>query len=244
MEKGQEQLNTIMAILRDRDPDAPVDFSVREPVLDMEATLRGSKEIYASFVALCSDCVVHHSRFKNKASSSRSVSEWFTVHDEALCMVILENCVYKWNSEYTLRRELNRESNNNELHLDAVLHLKLDRAMKNSLPRTKYSERVEGEGTNRGWSLEGVERFMVIKTKVEETRQTEQQSTWMVYAADAIKTMFRQNASYKGGRIRRMTGVTDESNKRMRIMNNSNLSEFSSSSNTTGLDNITNQEAV
>ena len=149
MEKGQEQLNTIMAILRDRDPDAPVDFSVREPVLDMEATLRGSKEIYASFVALCSDCVVHHSRFKNKGSSSRSVSEWFTVHDEALCMVILENCVYKWNSEYTLRRELNRDSNNNELHLDAVLHLKLDRAMKNSLPRTKYSERVEGEGTNR-----------------------------------------------------------------------------------------------
>ena len=219
---GSNVLQTIMSLLKQQDPDLDT-IDARVPIVDTIALVHSSKEIYASFVALCGNCVVHHTKYKSKACIGTDLN-WFTVDDEALSMLILENCVHKWNSEYTIRRSLNQEQNDGVVHLDAVLAMKMSREIKQTLPRTKFTERSEGEGNIGGWSVEGVERFKVLKLHVKQVRADE--ARWGDYedhaAIEIRKTFYKKNVTNKRKRINSETvnGPT--------IYNDKELSIFSS----------------
>ena len=61
--QGEEQFDTIMSLLKMADPDHETEES-REATLRTTDVVYGSKDIYASFVALCGDCVVMYPSLK------------------------------------------------------------------------------------------------------------------------------------------------------------------------------------
>ena len=66
------------------------------------------KEIYSSFLMMCGPCIMPQKTYVYMSSlSESSVDNWFTVDDEALCVVLLENSLTKWNEEFDHRLGLN-----------------------------------------------------------------------------------------------------------------------------------------
>ena len=127
----------------------------QETVFDMKAVHLNS-DLYTSFLHLCAICVVPDQRFKHMIKDKKPLHEWFTVDDEALAMVILENSVLKWNKEFALKI----------VNPATFFTVVLTKNQRRSLPTARFTEVRDGNKLLTGWGSPGVGRFTELKQEV------------------------------------------------------------------------------
>ena len=123
------------------------------------------KDKYASFVTFCASCIVGSQKYKGCLLSENSCAEWHTPDDEAMCWLILENGVKKWNKEFKLKKEKMNTGSRNYLGFQSI---KLTKEEKGTLPASKYTEKRTNSESKKlsGWDHEGVTRFKDLKMEI------------------------------------------------------------------------------
>ena len=101
-------------------------------------------------------CIVSAHRYK-KNRLTEPLSQWFTLTDEAFLLVCLESYTRKWSYEYTQEFETQAEK----------------AALPAEAPGPMYTGRLQG--TKRGWTHAGIERFNQLMIKVARDRQANAQ---------------------------------------------------------------------
>ena len=119
------------------------------------------KEVYSSFLIMCCPCIMPQKTYVYMSSLVESdVNEWFTVDDEALCIVLLENSLSRWNEEYLHRLSLQTPSGEDKFSV------KLDLKTVTFSPPRYSTSKQEEDKKNTGWTCDGINRFMEIKDDV------------------------------------------------------------------------------
>ena len=135
-----------------------------------------TKELYASFVGMCAGCIVGYHRYKTSLRKHLShdpegqCHKWLTPDDEAMCWLMIENGVDKWNAEFNVR--CNRILQNDAAqgpNYGGFQSTKLPKEDKDGLPMLKYTEKLTENGRKKlcGWDHMGVARFKTLKREIE-----------------------------------------------------------------------------
>ena len=112
----------------------------------------GSWNEYKAILDKTLQCIVSAHKYK-KNRLTTPLSEWFTFTDEAFLLVCLESYKRKWTYEYTKEFGTREEK----------------AALPPEAPGPLYTGRLQG--TKRGWTNAGIQRFNEIMLKVARDRQ-------------------------------------------------------------------------
>ena len=185
--QGCKDLDRIIAICQEDEESSELMET------DMFTVLK-SKEDYSSFLLLCAGAVRPSTVYADRVRNEASIETWITTDDEALCWVILQNSVRRWNKEYILRHH--NKITNSANQMKGILEVKLTKEEKNSLPAAIYTERkVDTQRKLCGWNEEGITSFSDIKKSIEKFRveaASETGEQWKEYSGMAIHVMMKR----------------------------------------------------
>ena len=116
----------------------------------------GSWNEYKAILDKTLQCIVSAHKYK-KNRLTTLLSEWFTFTDEAFLLVCLESYRRKWTYEYTEEFGTPEEK----------------AALPPEAPGPLYTGRLQG--TKRGWTNDGIQRFNELMLKVARDRQANAQ---------------------------------------------------------------------
>ena len=136
-----------------------------------------TKELYASYVGMCAGCIVGYHRYKTALRKHLSQDPeglchmWLTPDDEAMCWLMIENAVNKWNAEFTVRcnQVLQNDTGAQGPNYGGFQSTRLTKQDKETLPMLKYTEKLTENGRKKlcGWDHIGVARFKTLKSEIE-----------------------------------------------------------------------------
>ena len=140
-----------------------------------------TKELYASFVGMCAGCIVGYHRYKTSLRKYLSSDpdglchNWLTSDDEAMCWLMIENAVDKWNAEFTVRCNQVLQNTNTGTqgpNYGGFQATKLTKRDKEGLPMLKYTEKITENNRKKlcGWDHHGVDRFKTLKNEIDQFR--------------------------------------------------------------------------
>ena len=137
-----------------------------------------TKDAYASFVGMCASGIVGYHRYKTALRKYLAKGRdglchnWITPDDEAMCWLMIENGLGKWNAEFELRSsEFDRRANDNSdfTNYGGFQSTKLTKVQRRDLPLLKYTEKTTESGKKKlcAWSHSAVTRFKKLKREIQ-----------------------------------------------------------------------------
>ena len=158
---------------------------------DVSKLVHNSQEEYATFFKTFSKAVIPDRKLKNMI---RCYNEFpfelnFTVHDEALLMITLENNLKKWKFELEVKLAKNPD------HPSTITECKLTSPEKKCLPLSRYTMGSDTGGNLRtGWNVAGVKRFTFFLDKCKLFRQRNDYHDITVFTIDNYEPVKKRPA--------------------------------------------------
>ena len=166
-QRGQVNLDEMMALMKN-----VKNFSGR--VFQKLNT----KEKYASFVGMCASCIMGYHRYRTalrkyiamNKSGAGLCHNWLTPDDEAMCWLMIENGLAKWNAEFEKRSKQfqENESSSDNPNYGGFQSTKLTKDQKRALPLLKYTEKTTMSGKKKlcAWTHDAINRFKKLKREI------------------------------------------------------------------------------
>ena len=135
-----------------------------------------TKDKYASFLGMSASGIVGYHRYKTNlrkhiARDPKGLCHnWITPDDEAMCWLMIENGLEKWNVEFKLRCEKIEQSDDSDgPNYGGFQSTRLTKIQRCNLPFLKYTEKTTDAGKKKlcAWDLKAVARFKKLKREVE-----------------------------------------------------------------------------
>ena len=203
---GCKGLDEIIKICRDK-PDDLLNMNMFQVL--------GSEKAYASFLLFCAQSVRPYSVYIEKVRCKEDIDNWITSDDDALCWVILQNSVERWNSEYALR--IGKRTMESEYSVKGIMEIKLTKEEKNSLPPSLYTEsKTDTKRKFCGWDETGIRAFREIKCANIQFRKNSMAETsivWRGYKNTALDTMVKELDKHSPSSKRKAASARNEREK-------------------------------
>ena len=168
-------------------------------------TIHTSKHHYTAFLHLFARSVLPTAQWKEMIFGNHENdmnNGIFTSHDEALCLVIMDNNIEKWKMEVELKVQ-----KTTGLTTD-LRYVNLTSDDKSKVPKPKYTMGEDGSSNLRaGWNTEGVNTFCNYHSKVLTFRAKTSYNDWKQFAINTIANSMEGRYGKK-----RKTGDDETSN--------------------------------
>ena len=175
----------------------------------------GSEKNYASFLLFCAQSVRPYSVYIDKVRCKEDIDNWITSDDDALCWVILQNSVERWNSEYALRN--GKRTIESEYSVKGIMEIKLTKEEKHSLPPSLYTEsKIDTKRKFCGWDETGIKAFREVKHANIQFRKDSMAETgivWKGYNETALDTMVKELDKHSPSSKRKAASARNEMEK-------------------------------
>lgn len=203
-----------------------IELSPVKPVTD--------NTLYTGFLQLIARTLVPYRHYKNKLTGFHEVTwdKLLTTDDEAFAWLVLENCMVRWNKEYTLRKRL--LESDEEQKAKGFFKVTIPSEKRRALPQTRFTQTtVNDKKVLCGWTDVGMNRFLEIKKNFENFKE-DYEATGIIEDIGnvAVTNMKEEVAAQEEAAAQNKSGYQksekeqEKKRKLEKVYRNKNLSKF------------------